>query len=64
MTAELGGFEPSEAQAMLDHARAHVGAEPTTEQVLHTALRLAPCPALRRPSAVREQLAPYARLAA
>ncbi|HEY8428841.1 MAG TPA: hypothetical protein VIL20_10720 [Sandaracinaceae bacterium] len=58
------GFEPSEAQPMLDRARAHVGAEPTVEEVIRTALRLAPCPALRRPSAVREELATYVRLAA
>ncbi|HEY8427718.1 MAG TPA: RuvA C-terminal domain-containing protein [Sandaracinaceae bacterium] len=58
------GFEPSEAQAVLDRARAHVGAEPAVEEVLHTALRLAACPVLGRRSAVREELAPHARLAA
>ncbi|MCZ7687403.1 MAG: hypothetical protein M5U28_55165 [Sandaracinaceae bacterium] len=56
------GFKQREAQAMVDHAKPHVGHEPTFDQAMRAALREAVLPG--RVGGVREAMAEYARLAA
>ena len=56
------GFKQREAQAMVDHAKPHVGHEATFDQAMRAALREAVLPG--RVGAVREARAEYSPLAA
>src|SRR5690606_20557435 len=58
------GFKQSQAQAMLDGAKTHVGREPTVDDVVRAALRHAAVESPRPPGAsmVRESAAVYERL--
>src|SRR5690606_21533741 len=55
------GWKQREAQAMVDRAKPHVGAETKVEEAIRLALRQGPLPS---GTMVREELATYERLAA